>query len=1475
MKKRMAVAVVGTMLVNLLTPGVWGQGEYEGKIYAAAAEASAVVQSYSPANKSQGVSLTPGLSLTFDRAVEKTGTDAAKGFTIKRQNDNQTVLNVPMSKTEISSDGLRVTLLTGSLPLDANTSYYVLADSGTLSPVLTGAETTDGVTAKAWAGISSALVWSFKTGAAADITPPTLVSSSPINASVGIKPDAPLGLSFSEAVAAAEGSIIIYEADTMTKDSAGAMKLSVLSDEVTGLGTSSVKITPKAASGHVLKAGTRYGVHVDAGVFADLGGLPYNTAIDWTFTTETLNNVPPTVAAFSPQAGLAGASTTGALKITFSEKVAPKAGTLYIYELNTSKQVAALPVTNAVMDASGTTASLNYSGLSRSTPYYVLIDAGSFLDVDGTAFAGIQAARTWTFTTTGDALSLSGLTPASGTTGVAAGSPLQLTFSRVVYPNTGGTVTITRNDGLVDSFAINSAQVVGGGTNTLTVTPKTPLAVGYTYTVTLSSGALADSEGNNFPTTSSALNWSFSTIVDTSLIQVASLTPADRSTGVATDSEIRVRFNRSVSISDAAGITLNRSGGSKVTAAAKVSPTNNRDIVITPAAALSGDTAYYVDIANGAVVDLSNPGIRFSGLSGSALWSFRTAAIDKSVPTIQSAVMNGTTTIRLTYNKLLNTTYTPLITSYKVTVNGDVRVPSSASISGDSVYLTLDTGVAVGQDVKVTYDPGTRPVQDASGNQAAALAAYAVTNGLDTALPKPREGTVYTNSVTLVFPNGLQGVNPTSNGANQFKVTADGNPITVSSYSTGGPVLYLTLASAVPSGAAVKVNYDSGTNLLRDASNQIVAGFTDFSVRNLLDSRPPQFVSASLGDKTLTMTYDEPLATNNLPANSQFSVLSYGAPVYVTGVKVDGEKVILSLASALIADGNVNLSYVPGALRLTDLNGNAAPTLNLVPVGAASGASGISSATVQNTQLQVTFTTALSALTDSGYAQFIVLANGASVPVTAAAASGSTLTLTLGTSVPAGQTVQLSYAPSPSGKDAIKSASGSAIPSFTKIAVKNLGGTVTPTTPGTPAGDSGILAQEVFGKKMLILDPKNAASTTDLSAYNSATHLYKIDGGALKTALTQAAAQADLNGAVVFQVPDTDASAKVSVPVAVLQTAYTSSPKGSFAVRYKDMMFELPLKEAAAMNKGITDQTGLVIQLEAVPDSAASRLRVQAGNSGASPITSSLADYRFKLTDTSFFAGDADATVKGIYRLKYNLTTPVSRTAVVTFPSNAERPSFVPTYVLEQDKGMVLSGTMDHSQILLPVTSTLSFQDVENHWAKDTINELAAKYILDANTSTVFQPNQSITRMEFANMLYRGLGLAGDTAAAMQFSDLTRSGKNVDGVGAAVKAGIITGYTDGTFRPDNPITREEMAIMMVRALHAAGADITLSSSANQVLSPFKDRTKIKYTDEAAKAVQAGIIQGGSGGRFNPQGSATRAEAAVMLKRVLQKAGYLN
>jgi trimeric autotransporter adhesin len=129
---------------------------------------------------------------------------------------------------------------------------------------------------------------------------------------------------------------------------------------------------------------------------------------------------------------------------------------------------------------------------------------------------------------------------------------------------------------------------------------------------------------------------------------------------------------------------------------------------------------------------------------------------------------------------------------------------------------------------------------------------------------------------------------------------------------------------------------------------------------------------------------------------------------------------------------------------------------------------------------------------------------------------------------------------------------------------------------------------------------------------------------------------------------------------------------------------------------------------------------------------------------------------------------------------------------------------------------------------------------------------------------------------AQQFRDVQPSTQTGDYIGAAAKAGIITGNTDGTFRPNDNITREQLAIMIIRAMEYTKNPITLSGSTSSALSAFKDRGKIQNASAefVAKAVQEGIILGMTTTEFQPQGNATRAQAAVMLQRMLGMAGFL-
>ena len=1477
MKNKIAWGLVSLMLVQLAAPAALGTftGDREGYTAAAAsAEAEALVKTFSPAGRSLNVSLTPGFLLTFDRAVKLADGAAEKSFILKKQSDNTIVRSIKGKELQFQADGTQVVVPTNQLKLEPDTGYYLLADTGMLTPVLTEMETQQGMTAKAWSGITSGSTWTFKTGAEADTTDPELTAVSPANGTIGVKNDLTLGLTFTEAVAATEGDIILI-ADDPALPAGSTVKIPVLSEKVRGLGTANVSIKPGA---DVLKPGIRYRAHIDANVFTDLSGRLYPKAVDWTFRMESTNNVPPTVQTQSPQNGLAGGATEGKLSIQFSEPVTANAGTeaqpnkggVSIYRLNDGKLMQTLAPSAFTLDSeTGRTASASYKGLERGVTYYVLADPDTFRDLDGTPFAGIATSREWTFTTTGDALALSALTPPAGATGVTAGSALQLTFSRNVYPNSGsGELQIRRSDGTTEAVSMSSGRITGGGTKVLTVTPTAPIATGYTYTIEVPAGLLADAEGNLYPKTGQPLTWNFSTTANNTLLQLASINPADRSTGISLDMKPVLRFNRSVSLSGT-GITLYRSGGAKVESEVTVNTANTTEVVIAPKEKLAPGTFYYIDVENGAVRDRVNTGITFAGLKGSTSWSFQTSSSDNVLPAIQAAKLDSPTLIRLAYNKQLDSAQTPLLASYTVFVNGEKRTPGSAYISGDSVYIRLDTGIAVGQDVKVSYDPAVRPLVDTKGNAAAGLSSYAVTNSIDSALPKPKDGNVYGSMVTLIFENSLR--TPSAQAYGQFSVTADGRTYEVSSMSGSSQALLLYLNAAVPDGAVVKVNYKPNGAPLQDDRGQNISAFSDFNVRNLMDTRPPEFTHAELAGTELVLNYNESLRTDGVPMNSQFSVLSNGTPVYVNSVKIEGSKVRLTLASSLIANGNITVSYVPGTLKLTDLNSNAAGYLNLQPVDAASGTSGIRTATGKGAQVAVAFTGSLFTPDEAAYKQFSVTADNNALEVLSSSFAGSTLTLKLGTELRAGQTVTLSYM---AGGNPLKNVSGTQVIGFNRMAVQNLTGTAG-TAEGQTAQEAGggtVLPASDFGKEMLILERAAATSSDTASTFNTNTHRYTLLAPALKQALESAHTRSAKNGAVVFEVPEAETAGIVSVPVQTLRDAYAQYNGLSFAVRFKDMVYELPLSSLSSLSAG-TDM--LNIQIESLPTASVGRAVTMLSDANAQMLTNPV-DIRVTTGTTSGVSTvSEEAGVRGIYRMKLNVNAPATRTSVVYFDANATAPTFVPSKSSAQTAGMLLTGSFAGSRTLIPVNSTITVAGANGHWSQGIVNEMGAKYVLSPTLTGSFLPKANITRGEFAELITRGLGLSSDAVSASVFSDIGYSKVPIGAIGAAVKAEIVTGYPNGTFRPGDSITREEMAIMMIRALNYAGTNVTLTGSPAQALSAFKDKAQIKYTDEAAKAVQAGIIEGSSGGRFNPKGNATKSEAVVMLARTLQKAGYVN
>ncbi|WP_258359602.1 S-layer homology domain-containing protein [Moorella sulfitireducens] len=176
----------------------------------------------------------------------------------------------------------------------------------------------------------------------------------------------------------------------------------------------------------------------------------------------------------------------------------------------------------------------------------------------------------------------------------------------------------------------------------------------------------------------------------------------------------------------------------------------------------------------------------------------------------------------------------------------------------------------------------------------------------------------------------------------------------------------------------------------------------------------------------------------------------------------------------------------------------------------------------------------------------------------------------------------------------------------------------------------------------------------------------------------------------------------------------------------------------------------------------------------------------------------------------------------------------------------------------------LSFVDVTSDsygWAKNTIEELAGAGIVAGIDGRHFEPGRAVTRAEFASLLTKALDLENSEATQVPFTDVKSGDRYAGAVAAAYAGGLIRGYEDGTFRPQKSITREEMAAMLARALDLLDYEGDVS---------FKDSDKISAwaMNSVAAAAARGLVKGYEDGTFRPAATASRAECAVMIYRML-------
>ncbi len=200
---------------------------------------------------------------------------------------------------------------------------------------------------------------------------------------------------------------------------------------------------------------------------------------------------------------------------------------------------------------------------------------------------------------------------------------------------------------------------------------------------------------------------------------------------------------------------------------------------------------------------------------------------------------------------------------------------------------------------------------------------------------------------------------------------------------------------------------------------------------------------------------------------------------------------------------------------------------------------------------------------------------------------------------------------------------------------------------------------------------------------------------------------------------------------------------------------------------------------------------------------------------------------------------------------------------------IMLLTALPFTAIAYGTNAKLPFTDVpDNVWYRD-----AVQFVFDRNTMNGLQPDEfgpekNMTRAELATMLSRiaGADVTGYADKASVFNDVSADKWYADYVGWAVEAGVVKGYDDGTFKADNSISRQEIAVMFVRFLGYKDMEIKDPDATQK----FTDESDIaKWAEKDVETIRiTGLMKGDDDGGFRPDSTATRAEIATIAMRLI-------
>ncbi len=322
---------------------------------------------------------------------------------------------------------------------------------------------------------------------------------------------------------------------------------------------------------------------------------------------------------------------------------------------------------------------------------------------------------------------------------------------------------------------------------------------------------------------------------------------------------------------------------------------------------------------------------------------------------------------------------------------------------------------------------------------------------------------------------------------------------------------------------------------------------------------------------------------------------------------------------------------------------------------------------------------------------------------------------------------------------------------------------------------------------------------------------------------------------------------------------------------------QIRIGEMARQVGGSTDLQGIKVQIEiAAPTPVQSDMvgRVAAQNDltlVAQPLNFKVsAVYGGKSVEVKNFDTYVERTIAIPDDVDPNKIT----TGVVVEPDGSVR--HVPTKVRQNNGRYEAQINSLTNSTYAVVWHPLQFGDVTNHWGKDAVNDMGSRMIVEGVGNGNFNPDRAVTRAEFAAIVVRGLGLRPEDGET-PFSDVQTTDWYNGAIRTAHAYGLINGFKDGSFHPDETITREQAMVILAKAMTITGLkDSPGSETVDAVLQSFQDENTLSSwaRSSAVDSVKFGLVQGRGQSLLVPEGKITRAEIAIIMQRLLQKSNLI-